>query len=115
MQLEKGSREEFIKGLKLIIRQGYDSKSITNYAFDFYLKHKISDKILYEVVEDIMIIDAGPEFELTEPWEVAEYTLRGIKKGDFWIFPDDNEKSFEKVRKRTDDILNRRTPEYPEP
>lgn len=58
---------------------------------------------------------SGVEFELIEPAEVAEYTLRGILNGDFWIFPDDYNKQFEKVSQRTEDILNRRNPEFPEP
>lgn len=56
----------------------------------------------------------GLEFELTEPYEVAEYTLRAIKNDMFWIMPDDCERSFEKLRTRTNDILERRTPEIPE-
>ena len=59
-------REEFIEGLRLIFKQGYSLELATKYAFDFYLKHKISDKDLYDIVEDIMIIDAGSEFEITE-------------------------------------------------
>ena len=59
-------REEFIEGLRVIFKQGYSSELATKYAFDFYLKHKISDKDLYDIVEDIMIIDAGSEFEITE-------------------------------------------------
>ncbi|MFD2909221.1 hypothetical protein ACFSX9_10835 [Flavobacterium ardleyense] len=66
MSLEKKIKEDFIKGLKLIVKQGYNPEIATKYAFDFYLNNKITDKILYEVVEDIMIIDSGPEFVLTE-------------------------------------------------
>lgn len=66
MPLEKENRQEFIKGLRVIIKEGYNSKTLTEYAFNFYLNHKISDKELYDLVEDIMIIDAGPEFELSE-------------------------------------------------
>jgi len=55
-----------VKGLRLIIKGGYSPKIVSKYAFDFYLNHKISDIKLYELVEDIMIIDAGPEFELSE-------------------------------------------------
>ncbi len=66
MSLNRNTRIEFVEGLRLIIKQGYNPKVVTKYAFDFYLKYKISDSILSEVIEDIMIIDAGPEFELTE-------------------------------------------------
>lgn len=56
----------------------------------------------------------GIEFELTEPEEVAEYTLRGIQAGQFWIMPDDYNKTLDKLKVRTDDILQRRTPALPE-
>ena len=65
MQLEK-TREEFVKGLRIIIKEGYSSQTVTKYAFNFYLNHKLSDKELYDLVYEIMMIDAGPEFELSE-------------------------------------------------
>ncbi|MDR1067952.1 MAG: hypothetical protein LBL36_01750 [Clostridiales Family XIII bacterium] len=59
-------REEFREGLRLIIKRSYSPESAAKYAFDFYLKHKISDKDLCNTVEDIMLMDAGPEFEMKE-------------------------------------------------
>jgi NAD(P)-dependent dehydrogenase (short-subunit alcohol dehydrogenase family) len=56
----------------------------------------------------------GVEFQLTEPEEVAEYTLSSIKRGEFWIMPDDYSKSLDKMQERTDDILQRRVPKLPE-
>lgn len=65
MQLEK-IREEFVKGLRKIIKEGYSSQTVSKYAFNFYLNYKLLDKELYDLVYEIMMIDAGPEFEISE-------------------------------------------------
>ncbi len=59
-------RKEFIEGIKKIINQGYKADLVSNYAFQFYLQKNISDSILDELIYDIMIMDAGSEFELTK-------------------------------------------------
>ena len=46
---------------------------------------------------------------LTEPHEVAEACLEGILDGQFWILPESEEQD-ERVRDRTESILNRRNP-----
>jgi hypothetical protein len=71
-------REEFIEELRLIIKQGYSPELAAKYAFDFYLKQKITDKNLYDVIENIMVIDAGPEFEMTE-CEIKELVKEKLK------------------------------------
>ena len=52
---------------------------------------------------------SGRALKLTEPEEVAAYTLEGIRNDQFWIFPPgDNQK--DKLRARTNSILERRNP-----
>jgi short-subunit dehydrogenase len=57
--------------------------------------------------------NSGIAFQLTEPEEVAAYTLEGIKQNKFWILPP-SEKQDKKVRVRTESILSRENPVYPE-
>jgi hypothetical protein len=42
------------------------------------LKQRIADKNLYDVIENIMIIDAGSEFEMTE-CEIKELVKEKLK------------------------------------
>jgi hypothetical protein len=68
MSLEnKNMEEEFINGLRLIIKQGYSPEKTANYAYGFYLKYanKIEGKF-YKTLYNIMMMDAGPEFEMTK-------------------------------------------------
>jgi len=62
-------------------------------------------------LEDIrkMATAAGRSFAVTEPEEVAEYTLAGLREDRFWILPESPEADG-RVRKRLDGIVQRRTP-----
>lgn len=53
---------------------------------------------------------AGVEFKLTEPEEVAEMAIEGIRDGRFWILSKLG-KSDERLRSRTQSILGRENPE----
>ena len=53
---------------------------------------------------------AGVEFKLTEPEEVAEMALEGIRNDQFWILSKEG-KSDERLRARTQGILERANPE----
>jgi NAD(P)-dependent dehydrogenase (short-subunit alcohol dehydrogenase family) len=53
---------------------------------------------------------AGVEFKLTEPEEVAEMALRGVREGRFWILSELGTAD-QKLRTRTDEILARKNPE----
>jgi len=53
---------------------------------------------------------AGVEFQLTEPEEVADMAVEGIRHGRFWILSELG-KSDERLRVRTESILERKNPE----
>jgi len=53
---------------------------------------------------------AGVEFKLTEPEEVAEMAIEGIRNDQFWILSKEG-KSDERLRIRTEAILERRNPD----
>ncbi|MBQ49550.1 MAG: SDR family oxidoreductase [Zetaproteobacteria bacterium] len=53
---------------------------------------------------------AGIAFKLTEPEEVATYTLEGIRQDQFWILPP-SEKQDKKLQDRTNSILQRKNPQ----
>ena len=53
---------------------------------------------------------AGVEFKLTEPREVAEMAIDGIRNGRFWILSREG-KSDQRLRARTQSILDRENPE----
>lgn len=52
---------------------------------------------------------AGVSMQLTEPAEVAEYTLDAIYEGKFWILPE-SQRQDEKLKARTESILRRDNP-----
>lgn len=56
---------------------------------------------------------AGVELKLTEPEEVAQTCLEGIRAGKFWILPESEEQD-KKIGLRTHSILSRSNPELPE-
>jgi len=56
---------------------------------------------------------SGVEFKLTEPEEVAEMAIEGIREGRFWILSTLG-KSDERLRTRTRSILERENPELPQ-
>jgi NAD(P)-dependent dehydrogenase (short-subunit alcohol dehydrogenase family) len=53
--------------------------------------------------------DMGRPIQLTEPEEVAEYALAGLRAGRFWILPESAEQDA-RVRARLEGILARRNP-----
>jgi precorrin-6B methylase 1 len=53
---------------------------------------------------------AGLDFKLTEPEEVADMALEGIRNGRFWILSKLGQ-SDERLRTRTQSILERENPE----
>jgi NAD(P)-dependent dehydrogenase (short-subunit alcohol dehydrogenase family) len=55
---------------------------------------------------------AGGRFALTEPEEVAEYTLAALREDRFWILPESAENDA-RVRARLDSILTRSEPPLP--
>jgi NAD(P)-dependent dehydrogenase (short-subunit alcohol dehydrogenase family) len=56
---------------------------------------------------------SGVEFKLTEPEEVANMVIEGIRNGRFWILSKLG-KSDERLRTRTRSILERENPELPQ-
>jgi hypothetical protein len=54
---------------------------------------------------------AGVPIAYTEPSEVADAVLAGIRDEQFWIHPD-NPRSDEVLRQRTTSILDRTNPDY---
>ncbi len=57
----------------------------------------------------------GIEFNLTEPMDVALYTVDQIKAGHFWILPpEDYDEQKQKIIERAKGIVEQVTPLYPE-
>ncbi len=52
---------------------------------------------------------AGIDFQLTEPDEVADMAIEGIREGQFWILSREG-KSDARLRARTESILSRTNP-----
>ena len=67
----------------------------------------------YTTVEDLekQMQAAGVAIAYTEPAEVADAVVAGIRADSFWIHPD-NPRSDEALRLRTDSILKRSNPDY---
>ena len=60
-----------------------------------------------------MTEQAGGRFAVTEPEEVAEYTLAALREDRFWILPPASPESDARVRARTESILARSDPPLP--
>jgi NAD(P)-dependent dehydrogenase (short-subunit alcohol dehydrogenase family) len=57
----------------------------------------------------------GIEFNLTEPMDVALYTVEQIKQGNFWILPPEGyDEQKQKILDRAKNIVNQITPIYPD-
>ncbi|MBA6413367.1 SDR family NAD(P)-dependent oxidoreductase [Parahaliea sp. F7430] len=63
----------------------------------------------YTSMADLVKASGIKDMQLTEPEEVAEDCLQGIKNKQFWILPA-SEKNDKKVRDRTESILSRSNP-----
>lgn len=63
-------------------------------------------------LEDVrrMTEQAGGRFAVTEPEEVAEYTLAALREDRFWILPPESPESDARVRARAESILARSEP-----
>jgi NAD(P)-dependent dehydrogenase (short-subunit alcohol dehydrogenase family) len=67
----------------------------------------------YTTMAELAKASGIKNMQLTEPEEVAETCLQGMREGRFWILPA-SDRQDEKVRSRTDSILSRRNPPLPE-
>ncbi|MBF6554870.1 MAG: SDR family NAD(P)-dependent oxidoreductase [Acidimicrobiales bacterium] len=67
----------------------------------------------YPTIEDIeaQMSAAGIEVNYTEPAEVADQVVRGVRAGDFWISAP-SASTDAQIRARTDSMLNRTNPTY---
>lgn len=71
-----------------------------------------SEPLMYTSMEELAK-SSRVAFQLTEPEEVAELALEGIRAGRFWILPE-SEAGDERVRARMEGILARRNPVLPD-
>ena len=62
------TKKQFAEELKQQLQYGYDIKEVANWAYwlsiDKY--HEINDPELNKIMDNIAIMEAGPEFELSE-------------------------------------------------
>jgi NAD(P)-dependent dehydrogenase (short-subunit alcohol dehydrogenase family) len=67
----------------------------------------------YPTVEDVerQMAAAGIQVEYTEPADVADQVVRGVKAGDFWILAP-SARIDEQIRARADSMLARSNPTY---
>jgi NAD(P)-dependent dehydrogenase (short-subunit alcohol dehydrogenase family) len=67
----------------------------------------------YPTIEDIeaQMSAAGIEVNYTEPAEVADQVVRGVRAGDFWILPP-SESIDAQIQARADSMLKRTNPTY---
>ena len=54
---------------------------------------------------------AGIELEYTEPADVADQVVRGVRAGDFWILAP-SDRIDEQIRARAESMLPRANPAY---
>jgi hypothetical protein len=59
-------------------------------------------------MEDL-VAATGLKMQLTEPDEVAQYALEGVRQGNFWLIPASADAD-KLTRERVDCILERGTP-----
>ncbi len=67
----------------------------------------------YPTIEDIeqQMAAAGIEVQYTEPEEVADQVVSGVRAGDFWIMAP-SERIDEQIRLRAESMLKRENPSY---
>jgi len=70
------------------------------------------EPVAYTTMADLAKASGLENMPLTEPEEVAETCLAGIRAGQFWILPA-SEANDAKLRARTDSILERADPVLP--
>ena len=72
-----------------------------------------ADSVIPEAVDMGHLAKVVGKIELTEPAEVAAYTLEGIREERFWIMPP-SEAQDQRVRDRCESILRRTSPALPD-
>lgn len=68
-----------------------------------------NEPVAYTTMSDLARASGIQDMQLTEPEEVAETCWQGMRAGQFWILPA-SEASDTKLRRRADDMLQRRNP-----
>ena len=68
-----------------------------------------NEPVAYTTMEDLAKASGIKNMQLTEPEEVAEHCLAGIREGRFWILPE-SETNDSKFRARAENILARENP-----
>ncbi|MFK8020945.1 MAG: SDR family NAD(P)-dependent oxidoreductase [Pseudomonadales bacterium] len=68
-----------------------------------------NEPVAYTTMEDLAKASGIKNMQLTEPEEVAEHCLNGIRAGRFWILPE-SEANDAKLKSRTENILARENP-----
>jgi NAD(P)-dependent dehydrogenase (short-subunit alcohol dehydrogenase family) len=71
-----------------------------------------AQSVLPDAVDMGQLAKLVGKIQLTEPSEVAAYTLEGIRNDQFWIMPP-SESQDARVRERCDSILRRSNPQLP--
>lgn len=66
------------------------------------------DAVAYRTMEEL-VKTTGLNLQLTEPEEVADFAVEGVRRGRFWLLPE-SETGDEMIRARTDVILARADP-----
>lgn len=73
-----------------------------------YVDSEDQKKVAYRTMDDLLKT-TGLQMKLTEPEEVAEFALSGVRSKRFWLIPD-NPEGDKMVAVRTDQILARQDP-----
>lgn len=66
------------------------------------------DAVAYRTMEDL-VKTTGLKLALTEPEEVADFAVEGVRQGRFWLLPE-SETGDQMIRARTDGLLARADP-----
>ena len=67
-----------------------------------------SREVAYHTMKEL-VEKTGLNIQLTEPSEVADFAVNGIREGKFWLLPE-SETGDEMLRSRVDNILSRSDP-----
>jgi hypothetical protein len=67
-----------------------------------------SREVAYRTMKEL-VEKTGLNIELTEPSEVADFAVNGIREGKFWLLPE-SKTGDEMLRSRVDNILARSDP-----
>ena len=73
-----------------------------------YVDNEDQKKVAYRTMDDLLKT-TGLQMKLTEPEEVAEFALAGVRSGRFWLIPD-NPDGDKLIAVRTEQILARQDP-----